>query len=140
MVPVMEKQPLIHKNNCVFSLTYHMVLVVKRRRRLLTPEAFAAARVMTQARVDARGGRIVEFGGEADHLHLLVSLPPSEAIADFANAVKTSVSRRLRRDFPHIRNAGPALWSPSYFVCSCGHADADTVRDYIRAQTGPEPS
>lgn len=116
-----------------------MVLVTKRRRRLLDADAFAIAREMTQARVDARNGTLLEFGGEADHLHLLVSRPPAEAIADFVNAVKTSTSRRLRRDVVRIRNAGPVLWSPSYFVASCGHADADTVRAYIQAQDGPDP-
>ena len=138
MLVLMRDQPLKHKFNCVYDLTYHMVLVTKWRRRLLTPEAMAVAREMTQARVDARGGEIIEFGGEPDHLHLLVSLPPAAGVADFANAVKTSVSRRLRRDFPHIRGAGPALWSPSYFVRSCGGADADTVRDYVRAQGGAD--
>ena len=136
----MKNQPLIHKNHCVYSLSYHMVLVTKRRRRLLTPAAFAAARGMVQARIDARYGELLEFGGEPDHLHLLVSLPPAASVADFANAVKTSVSRRLRRDFPYIRESGPALWSPSYLVRSCGQVDADTVRDYIRAQAGPAPS
>ena len=136
----MKKQDLTHKNHCVYALSYQMVLVTKRRRRVLTPNAFAAARGMIQARVDARDGRLLEFGGEPDHLHILVSLPPAASIADFANAVKTSVSRRLRRDFPHIRAAGPALWSPSYFVRSCGQVDADTVRDYIRAQAGSGPS
>lgn len=140
MVAIMKSQQFTRKFNCVYALSYHLVLVTKRRQKLLDADAFVIAREMVQARVNARAGTVIEFGGESDHIHILVSLPPAEAIADFVNAVKTSTSRRLRRDVSRIRNAGPALWSPSYFVASCGHADADTVRAYIQAQDGPDPT
>lgn len=85
-----------------------------------------------------RGGRLVEFGAEADHLHLLVSLPPTAALAEFANALKTSTSRLLRRDHPGLLRMGGALWSPSYFVSSCGVASLETIKDYVRSQERPE--
>ena len=134
----MPDQAYTRTNNCVFSLTYHMVLVVKRRRPALTAAMLDAAREVIVERCSTRGGRLIEFGGEADHLHMLVALPPTEALADFANAAKTGTSRRLRRDFPVLKRLGPALWSPSYFVCSCGGASLETVKDYVRAQERPD--
>lgn len=76
--------------------------------------------------------------GEADHIHILVALPPTVALSEFANAAKTSTSRRLRRDFPTLRRLGNALWSPSYFVCSCGGASLETVKHYVRSQQRPD--
>ena len=38
MVEAMKNQPLTHRNNCVYDLSYHMVLVTKRRKRLLDAE------------------------------------------------------------------------------------------------------
>ena len=134
----MDDQAFSKTANCVFSLTYHMVLVTKRRRGVLTGEALRVANWLVRARCESRGGSLREFGGEPDHLHMLVSLPPTAALSDFANAVKTSTSRMLRRDFPEIRAAGPALWSPSYFVCTCGGASLERVKDYVRSQQGAD--
>ena len=134
----MSKQALTRTNNCVFALTYDMVLVVKRRRAALTSAMLDTAREVLEERCATRGGQLLEFGGETDHLHLLLSLPPACALADFANAAKTATSRRLRRDFPQLRRLGAALWSPSYFVCSCGGASLETVKEYVRSQEPPD--
>ncbi|PZO72208.1 MAG: IS200/IS605 family transposase, partial [Mesorhizobium amorphae] len=53
-------------------------------------------------------------------------------------AAKTSTSRRLRRDHPELRRLGDALWSPSYFVASCGGASLETVKGYVRSQERPD--
>lgn len=134
----MRLQDYSHTANCVFSLSYHMVLVTKRRRPVLTGPMLEVAEALARARCAARGGSLVEFGAEADHIHLLMRLPPSVPVSDLANAVKTNISRTLRRDFPALRRIGPALWSPSYFVTSCGGASLETVKDYVRAQARPD--
>ena len=134
----MNMQAFTRTNNCVFSLTYHMVLVTKRRRPVLTGAMIDTARSIAHERCNVRAGELVAFGGEADHLHLLFRLPPAESLADFANAMKTNSSRLLRRDFPQLKRMGSALWSPSYFVCSCGGASLETVKDYVRSQERPD--
>lgn len=50
-------------------------------------------------RCEAWGGRLLEVNGEADHIHLLLELPPTATLADFVNALKTGTSRRLRNEF-----------------------------------------
>ena len=39
-------------------------------------------------------------GGMADHVHLVVSIPPSRAIADFVKRIKGSSSRHINLMFP----------------------------------------
>lgn len=131
-------QDMIHANNCVYALRYHLVLVAKRRRKVLTGPMLEAAEVAIRERCERRGGRLEEFGAEADHVHALVSLPPAATLAEFVNAVKTTTSRRLRRDFPELRRLGGALWSPSYFIASCGGAPLDRIREYVRSQERPD--
>jgi putative transposase len=115
-----------------------MFLVTKRRRPVLTGAMIDQARGIASDRCAARAGRLIEMNGEEDHLNLLVSLPPTTALAEFANALKTSTSRLLRRDFPSLRRIGGALWSPSYFVRNCGGASLETVKEYVRAQSRPD--
>lgn len=134
----MDFQGYTRTNNCVFSLHYHLVLVVKYRRNVLTAPMIASAEAAARERCESRGGRLEEFSAEADHMHMLVALPPAEALASFVNALKTSASRRLRRDFPQLKRLGGALWSPSYFVASCGGAPLETIKEYVRAQERPD--
>jgi putative transposase len=66
---------------------------------------------------------LVEFNGEANHVHLLVNHPP-----------KGVSSRRLRQEFPDlVRHHWRAqrLWSGSYFAGSVGGAPLSIVRQHI---------
>ena len=133
-----KHQDMTHANNCVYALHYHLVLVTKRRQPVLTGPMLEAAEAAIRERCTLRGGHLEEFGAEADHIHALVSLPPAATLAEFVNAVKTTTSRRLRRDFPQLRHLGDALWSPSYFIASAGGVPLDRIKDYVRAQERPD--
>jgi hypothetical protein len=60
----MNMQALTRTNNCVFALTYHMVLVTKRLRPVLTGAMIDQARGIATERCAARGGRLIELNGE----------------------------------------------------------------------------
>lgn len=88
----MKKQAFSHTNNCVFSLTYHMVLVVKRRRPVLTGPMIDDAREIARLRCEARSGRLIELGGEVD---------TSTSCSSFRRRKACRTSRmRLRRMCP----------------------------------------
>jgi putative transposase len=76
---------------------------------------------------------LVEFGGEQDHVHLLVSCPPTVAVSHLVNSLKGASSRILRRDFPELVEQmwKDVLWSPSYFAATTGGASLDTIKQYI---------
>ncbi len=42
---------------------------------------------------------LVEFNGEADHVHLLVSFPPDVQVSKLVNNLKTVSSRLIRKEF-----------------------------------------
>lgn len=85
---------------------------------------------------------LVEFNGEHDHVHLLVQYPPTVQLSVLVNSLKGVSARHLRGEFPtHISRYlwGGHLWSPSYFVGSCGGAPLAVVKDYITNQRRPTP-
>nr|WP_260428648.1 IS200/IS605 family transposase [Micromonospora globispora] len=43
---------------------------------------------------------LVEFNGEAEHVHLLVNLPPKVALSKLVNSLKGVSWRRMRQVFP----------------------------------------
>ena len=83
---------------------------------------------------------LVEFDGEDNHVHLLVSYPPKIAVAKLVNSFKGVSSRMLRKQHPELarRYWKGVLWSPSYFAGSCGGAPIESVRQYIEQQKTPE--
>jgi putative transposase len=96
---------------------------------------------LARERVETWDGRLIETNGEADHIHLLFTLPPKHALADFVNALKTGTSRRLRSEFPgEVRRLYrlPVLWSRSYCVISAGGAPLEINRRYIEQQDRPD--
>lgn len=118
----------------------HLVFVTKYRHRV-----FAANQLerMEQILIDVCRSfevELVEFNGEADHVHLLVNYPPKVALSKLVNSLKGVTSRRLRQEFPelaqHYRRAN-RLWSSSYFAGSVGGAPLAIIKQYIEQQTRP---
>jgi putative transposase len=137
----MDKQRLWSTHHAVFALYFHLILVTKYRRRVLSEAMRDRARSIADQIARAFEGELHECNGEADHVHLLVSLPPRVAPSTFVGNLKTVLSRRLRSEFPGLRGAyrGKAvLWSPSYFLVSAGGAPLDVLKTYIEHQ-GVEP-
>ncbi|OOY15042.1 IS200/IS605 family transposase [Thioclava sp. DLFJ4-1] len=132
----MKNQYYINENNCFFDISYKMVLATKGRQSTLSREMHRVAKHVTLERCRARNGDLLEFSGAEDHLEISFSLPPSEAVSSFANAVKTSISRRLRRDFPELKLLGAGLWAPSYFVASLGNPPEAAIQHYLQSEGG----
>ncbi len=87
------------------------------------------------------GAELREFGGEEDHVHLLIHYPPTVTLATLVNSLKGVSARRLKQELPsEIKRFlwGGHLWSPSYFVGSCGGAPLEVVKEYIENQKAPE--
>lgn len=86
---------------------------------------------------------LLEFNGEEDHVHLLVSYPPKHSISELINSLKGVSSRKLKTQFPElerfwsISKSKNSLWSPSYFASSCGGASLEALRKYIENQDRP---
>ena len=63
---------------------------------------------------------MLEFNGEADHVHLLLALTPKVLPSAFVNNLKTVSSRLLRKEFAdHLKRyywSKPVFWSRSYCI------------------------
>ncbi len=82
----------------------------------------------------------LEYGGEHDHVHLMVSIHPKVAVSNLVSKLKGKSSYMLRREYwERIKTMlwGNHFWSPSYCVVSCGGASLDVVKEYIENQSAP---
>jgi putative transposase len=81
---------------------------------------------------------LLEFNGEADHVHLLLSNNPKVAPSVFVNNLKTVSSRLIRKDFGSELAKEywkkPVFWSRSYCIITCDGAPLSVIQQYIEQQ------
>jgi REP-associated tyrosine transposase len=79
---------------------------------------------------------IVKGHVRPDHLHLLLSVPPTMAPSRVMNAIKGRSSNRLMRKFREFNRQfwGRHLWSRGYFVATSGNVTDDVLKRYIEDQ------
>jgi putative transposase len=124
----------------VYSLQIHLVLVTKYRRRVITAPMLQRLEDIFRATCQKWRCSLVEFNGEADHVHLLVSFPPDVQVSKLVNNLKTVSSRLIRKEFAtEVARfySKPVFWTGTYFVASCGGVTVEELKKYVEQQATP---
>lgn len=68
-----------------------------------------------------------------EHVHLLVSAPPSLSVSKLVQQLKGKISRTLQMKFKSLKKKywGQYLWSSGYFCISVGTVTKDIIKEYI---------
>ena len=130
----------IHKARGVSGLKCHLVLTTKYRRKLLTDPMLTRLEAIFRDLMEKWQGRLVEFNGESDHVHLLLQYTPQTEPSKLINNLKTVSSRYLRKEFaPEINQVywKDMLWTNGYFIASCGGVTVEQLKKYINEQDRP---
>jgi putative transposase len=111
--------------------------VTKYRRKAITPAMLDDLRIIFSRVLTEWRCELLECGGEADHVHLLIQIHPALQISTLINNLKTVSSRRIRAQYAgHLRKIywKPVFWHRAYYVGSVGHASLETVMHYVESQ------
>src|SRR5438477_7036355 len=113
------------------SSYFHCVFSTKERRRLITPAL--AQRLWPFMGGIARQHKIkaIEIGGVEDHVHLLLSLPSTMAIAKAIQLVKGGSSKWVHEEFPEFKDFA---WQEGYGAFSIGVSQVGPTAKYIDNQ------
>lgn len=132
------KTELNKGQHSVYLLTYHLVLVVKYRRKVITEQIANHFETMFKEQIKKNGGELLEFGYETDHIHILFSAPPQLRPSSFINAYKSSTSRIVKTKYPEVRQQlwKEHFWSRSYCLLTTGGAPIAIIKQYISNQQG----
>jgi putative transposase len=123
----------------VFHLHAHLVFVPRYRRRIFDADSLERLHRIFRVVCADFEADLVEFNGEADHVHLLVNYPPKTSVSGLVNSLKGVSARKLRQERPDIAKKywSGGLWSASYFAGSVGGAPISVLRKYIENQRAP---
>ncbi len=117
-------------NHVKFLINYHFVFIPKRRKRVLVDAVATRARQIFAEVAIENEWDILAVEVAPDHVHLFVSVKPTDAPHLIVKAFKGRSSRYLRQEFPHLLRL-PSLWTSSYFVSTAGNISSEAVRRYI---------
>ncbi len=123
-------------SHVLWHCQYHIVWVPKYRYRVLTGEV--GFEVMKTVRVfsERLGCEIVELNVQADHVHLLIKVPPKVSISKLLGSVKGKTAIQVFRQFPYLKKKpywGNHFWAKGYCVDTVG-VDAEMIRQYVKYQ------
>jgi putative transposase len=127
-------------HHCVYNLKYHLVLVTKYRKKCISNQMMSRLKQIFIELCQKWECNLIEFNGEADHIHILLDVNPKIALSIFINNLKTVSSRYIRKEFSnHLSKfyfKNPVFWSRSYCVLTCGGAPLSVIKQYIEQQAG----
>ena len=76
-----------------------------------------------------------------DHVHMLISIPPSLSVSRAVQYLKGKSSHRLLSEYKELRKRywGQHLWARGYWIASSGNVTDEAWLEYIKTQSPPEP-
>ena len=90
-------------SHTVYQIEYHFVWVVKYRYKVLTGVVAERVGELVRETCEAFEIRIIKGVVSKDHVHILVSCPPTLAPSEVMRRVKGRTSSKLFEEFPHVK-------------------------------------
>ena len=122
--------------HAIFDIKYHIVWITKYRYKVLRGRVAERARDLIRQICEAREITIIRGAVSPDHVHMLISAPPSLAPSKIVQYIKGRSSRRLQDEFAELRKRywGQHMWGRGYFCATVGAVDEKMIREYIETQ------
>jgi putative transposase len=127
-------------SHTTYLLHYHFVFIPKYRKPVLKGDVALRLRELVRQICNEHDIEIMKGHVSRDHVHLLLSVPPSMAPSRVMKAIKGRTAHHLMMDFRALRKEfwGRHLWARGFFVATSGNITDEAISQYIESQ-GAEP-
>lgn len=129
-----------NRHSC-YILKYHLVVVTKYRRPVLTKDiSYRLVQLTKMLFEDSWGCNIISAKTDPDmkdHIDILFEAPPQVQLSKLINNYKTVTGRLLRKEFHEYLSRyyyKPVFWSRSYFIGCVSDVTEEIVNHYIANQ------
>ena len=82
----------------VYLLYYHLIMVVKYRRKVIDDDISARAKEIFEYIAPNYGIVLEEWNHDIDHVHVMFRAQPKTEISKFINAYKSASSRLIKKE------------------------------------------
>lgn len=116
----------------VFSqLYYHFIWTTKNRQPYLTGYLQNCVLEVIAKNIKDQGGKVIALNAMPDHVHLLVSLPPTLSPSAFIGKVKGVSTYNCNKN---ADNGQMIYWQNGFGVLTVRESDLETLMNYIENQ------
>lgn len=125
-----------NNNHSVFKLNFHLILVIKYRRKVLDDTMSNRLKDIYINISKNYNISLQSWNHDRDHVHILFTAHPNSEISKFINAYKSASSRLIKNEFPNIKKFlwKEAFWSKSFLLLTTGDAPIEVLNKYIETQ------
>ena len=114
---------------------YHIVFIPKYRRKVSYGQVRKDVREILRTLCEYKKVEIIEGAVCADHVHLLVQIPPKMAVSEFMGYLKGKSALMIYDRHPELGNKFERdFWARGYYVSTIGNVNEETIRNYIKNQ------
>ena len=118
------------QNHVKFLVNYHFVWIPKRRKCVLVGDIATRLRQVFLELAIEKTWDILALEVAPDHIHLFISVKPTDTPHLVVKAFKGRSSYILRKEFPELKKL-PSLWTNSYFISTAGNVCSEVIKKYI---------
>ena len=131
-----EVQEYRKGSHTVYDIKYHFVWITKYRYKILKGDLGFRIRDIIREVCMATDCKILKGSVGVDHVHLLVSAPPTLPASKLMQYIKGKSSHKVQQEFPEIRKRywGQHIWARGYFCATTGTITDETIKEYIENQ------
>ena len=118
-----------------WNCNYHIVFAPKYRRQVIYGKLKVEIGKILRKLCEQKGVEIIQAEACPDHIHMLVSIPPSMAVADFVGYLKGKSSLMIFDRFANLKYkyGNRHFWCRGYYVDTVGR-NKKAIEEYIRNQ------
>ena len=119
-----------------YDIQYHIVWTTKYRYKVLVNKIALRAREIIRQCCNSMDVTIIKGSVGKEHIHILVSCPPSLSVSKLVQQIKGKTSRVLLNEYKDLKRRywGQHLWSSGYFCRSVGTVTQEIIKEYIENQ------
>ena len=123
-------------SHAIWHCQYHIVWTPKYRYRILAGQVGEEVTNCIHVFTEQLQCEMVELNVQADHVHLLVMIPPKVSVSEYVGTVKGRTAIRVFNRFRHLKRKpywGNHFWTKGYCADTVG-LDSEMIRAYVRHQ------
>ena len=127
---------LDNNNQSVFLMYFHLVFVVKYRRKVIDDTISDRLKEIFEYIAPNYNIALQEWNHDIDHIHILFKGQPNTELSKFINTYKSASSRLIKKEHPKIKDKlwKEAFWSKNFCLLTTGGAPIEAIKKYIEKQ------
>ncbi len=122
-------------NHTVWDCKYHIVWIPKYRKKTIFKELRPFLGEILRSLAEQKECKIEEGHLMADHVHILISIPPKFSVSQVIGFIKGKSAIAIARNYMGRKKnyTGQSFWARGYHVSTVGR-DEEMIRNYIQHQ------